>query len=246
MHTKRLSQAKHFSADANQKNKLQPLRRKKMHLWFARKVCLTCPFIHSNYRDSTSGCQTFSGCFAKKLSVMEKGRTPPQQIISSCLFYYFHCFPTFRVTKKEKARREEEIPFGQHLFPCAGKELNGIGMMAVVGQVGSSVSYLYPSTYGPCSSQQAFSPPESHSSWSYRNPVQPTALIQQGKQLKSLLRIHWGGVEIEMRSIWVPYYSLSKKEGLLDVHSEKVRAITFLQLTWIYTNGPWSGRYLWH
>lgn len=120
---------------------------KKMHLWFARKVCLTCPFIHSNYRDSTSGCQTFSGCFAKKLSVMEKGRTPPQQIISSCLFYYFHCFPTFRVTKKEKARREEEIPFGQHLFPCAGKELNGIGTMAVVGQVGSSVSYLYPSTY---------------------------------------------------------------------------------------------------
>lgn len=43
-----------------------------------------------------------------------------------------------------------------------------------------------------------------------------------------------------MKSLWVPYCSLSKKEGLLDVHSERVRAITFLQLIWIDTNGPGS------
>lgn len=76
---------------------------------------------------------------------MEKGRTPPQQNISSCLLYYFHCFPTFRVTKKEKARREKESPSSQHsvaIHSSAGKELNGTGMMPVIGQVSSSVSCL--------------------------------------------------------------------------------------------------------
>lgn len=100
----------------------------------------------------------FQGVLLKNFQWWKKGRTPPQQIILSCLFYNFHCFPTFRVTKKEKARREEEFPFGQHLFPSAGKELNGIGMMVVIGGVGSSVSYLLsPSTYRPCFSKQAFS-----------------------------------------------------------------------------------------
>lgn len=93
---------------------------------------------------------------------MEKGRTPPQQNISSCLLYYFHCFPTFRVTKKEKARREKESPSSQHsvaIHSSAGKELNGTGICQSLDRwvLLSPVSCFSPSTYGPCSSQQAFS-----------------------------------------------------------------------------------------
>lgn len=93
---------------------------------------------------------------------MEKGRTPPQQNISSCLLYYFHCFPTFRVTKKEKARREKESPSSQHsvaIHSSAGKELNGTGICQSLDRwvLLSPVSCFSPSTYGPCPSQQAFS-----------------------------------------------------------------------------------------
>lgn len=48
---------------------------------------------------------------------MEKGRTPPQQIISSCLFYYFHCFLTFRATKTDRKQKEKKNPFWP-MFNC--------------------------------------------------------------------------------------------------------------------------------
>lgn len=78
---------------------------------------LTCPFINSNYRDSTNGCQTFSGCFAKKFLWWKKEELHPSR---SFLLVCFTIFTVFLLLgqPRERERREKRslLAYAQLLY----------------------------------------------------------------------------------------------------------------------------------
>lgn len=192
---------------------------------------LTCPFINSNYRDSTNGCQTFSGCFAKKFLWWKKEELHPSRSFLLVCFTIFTVFLLLGQPREREIREKRSLlAYAQLLYApqlkwkanipriCSiqtnelastslRERVNWNGRNNSSRWIDGSLCLLWsPARVSPLDLQAMlllvfFSTsiflPESCSSWSSRDPVQPTALIQQMNQAEILAQLPPGLIRLK-------------------------------------------------